>query len=141
MNSNVVMVAKSPLASARATPVQFVISPRAILRRALHIAGKLDNRFNVRSNIGLNLNGAQHRRAFPRDLLSIQTHWQLLMLMRYSIMQQHAYDSLTVSFKCRQSSTQWCFVKNIFKTKMDTRGAVFFGTGARGRGAPWLRHC
>jgi len=42
MNSNVVMIAKSQLASARAAPVQFVISPHAILRRALHIAGKLD---------------------------------------------------------------------------------------------------
>jgi len=27
-----------------------------------------------------------------------------------------------------------------FQNKKDTRGAVFFGTGARGRGAPWLRH-
>jgi len=36
------MVAKSPLASARAAPVQFVISPRAVLRRALHIAEKRD---------------------------------------------------------------------------------------------------
>jgi len=42
MNSNVVTVAKSPLASARAAPMQFVILPRAIIRRALHIAGKLD---------------------------------------------------------------------------------------------------
>jgi len=32
-------------------------------------------------------------------------------------MQQYAYDRSTVSFKCRQSSTQWSFVKNIFKTK------------------------
>ena len=37
-----VWVANSPLASARAVPVQFVISPNAILHRALHIAGKLD---------------------------------------------------------------------------------------------------
>ena len=42
MNSNIVRVAKSPLASARAVPEQFVISPRAILRGALHRAGKLD---------------------------------------------------------------------------------------------------
>jgi len=32
-----------------------------------------------------------------------------------------------------------------FQNKKDTRGAVFFGTGARGRRAipptPWLRHC
>lgn len=42
MNSNVVSVAKSPFASARAVPVQFVKSPCAILRRVLHIAGKLD---------------------------------------------------------------------------------------------------
>jgi len=26
-------------------------------------------------------------------------------------------DRPTESFNCRQSSTQWCFVKNIFKTK------------------------
>ena len=52
MNSNVVRVAKSPLASARAAPVQFVISPRAILRRALHIAG--------------NLNVAQHRNGLSK---------------------------------------------------------------------------
>ena len=42
MNSNVVSIAKSPFASARAVPVQFFIWPRAIFRRVLHIAGKLD---------------------------------------------------------------------------------------------------
>jgi len=41
----------------------------------------------------------------------------------------------TVSFKCRQSSTQWCFVKNIFKTKR-ILGRRILWHGRQGGAAP-----
>ena len=116
MISNVVRVAKSPLIGfSKSRPVQFVILPRAILRRALHIAGKLDTtdstaRFQLahlvslnRFRVNLNLNGAQHRpipisyRATlnPNSLAAAYADESYVS----TVMQQ--YMPTTVRFKCR----------------------------------------